>query len=109
MIFDIFGDLFDVASAFDTCSFFLESRIHMFVQEPTYWSGLYRALAIIYCVYLVLGLYDLRRCLWDSKGENRLACFCFLTNKRDYSPKKQLGTFVVVVVVVVTAVFLYLH
>eukprot|EP00434_Breviolum_minutum_P016543 symbB.v1.2.014583.t1/scaffold1069.1/size140053/7 len=30
-------------------------------EEPTYWSGLYRAIAIVYCVYLILGLYDLRR------------------------------------------------
>lgn len=30
-------------------------------QEPSYWSGLYRAIAVIYCLYVVLALIDLRR------------------------------------------------
>mmetsp|Transcript_50079 Transcript_50079/g.79938 ORF Transcript_50079/g.79938 Transcript_50079/m.79938 type:complete len:533 (+) Transcript_50079:36-1634(+) len=30
-------------------------------QEPSYWSGLYRTIAVIYCIYLVLALIDLRR------------------------------------------------
>ena len=33
-------------------------------QEPSYWSGLYRTIAVIYCIYLVLALIDLRRHGW---------------------------------------------
>ena len=32
-----------------------------FGQEPSYLSGLYRAIAVIYCLYVVLALIDLRR------------------------------------------------
>eukprot|EP00438_Fugacium_kawagutii_P034083 Skav206004 [mRNA] locus=scaffold2084:498872:504071:- [translate_table: standard] len=33
-----------------------------FAEEPSaYWTGLYRALAVLYCIYLIFALHDLRR------------------------------------------------
>lgn len=62
------------------------------MQDPSYWTGLYRALAVVYSLYLILALIDLRRtalklrngvrdsldvCAKGHPGENSL-CFSWI-------------------------------
>ena len=48
------------------------SCLSVWPQDASYWSGLYRCLAVVYGVYLILALMDVRKTLGDEDESKRL-------------------------------------